>query len=121
MRHYGFRPQQIDALRTLYSLYQACGSSSYYGYSYGAVKSISLSRFESPQLWPMLDEVRSSGVRLVQQRTGHEVPADAIATICLDITATGSGGLRVESVLQVDGTPISAAGFIGSTGHGVVY
>ena len=84
-------------------------------------KTISLLQFESPQLWPLLDEARQVGVRLVQARPQREVPAFATAQLCLDVTADETGDLAVEPVLRVDGATARPVAFIGSSGHGVVY
>ncbi len=121
LHYYGYDQRQVDVLRSLYSLHRASGSSGYSGYSYGAVKSISLSGFQSPHLWPLLDELRRAGVRLVQAHSDHDLPAPGTATIRLDVTATDHSDLAVEPVLEVDGVRRSAAGFIGSSGHGVAY
>jgi superfamily II DNA or RNA helicase len=39
----------------------------------------------------------------------------------LDVTTDASGGLAVRPVLEIDGTPVTAAAFIGSPAHGVAY
>ncbi len=119
--HRGYRRQHIEVLRTLYSLYRTSEPSSYVSYMYGTVKSIDLSRFESPQLWPLLDEARRAGVRLLRAGSGDEVPPPGLAVICLDVTAAALGGFSVTPVLRVDDAPRAAAGFIGSAGHGVGY
>ena len=120
MRHYGFHPAQVDALQALYSLYQASNTPVYQGYSYG-VKTIALSRINSVQLWPLLNAAREAGLRLTQERTDSDVRLDATATMCLNVTADESGALTIEPAMQVDGTSVPPAAFIGSPGHGVVY
>ena len=95
-------------------------SYSYGSYAYGDAKTISLLRFESPQLWPLLDEARRVGVRLVQARPLQEVPTYATAQLCLDVTADETGDLAVEPVLRVEGAAARPVAFIGSSGHGVV-
>ncbi|HTY31178.1 DEAD/DEAH box helicase [Mycobacterium sp.] len=128
LRNGGYPDAQLRLLQELYATYQASGSNSagYYRYSYGHytygdVKTVSLLRFDSPQLWPLLDEARRVGVRLLQARPQQDVPTYATAQLCLDVTADETGDLTVEPVLRVDGTTARPAAFIGSSGHGVVY
>ena len=92
-----------------------------WSYTYGDVKTISLLRFESPQLWPLLDEARRVGVQLVQARPPRDVPTYGTAQLCLDVTVDETDDLTVEPVLRVDGAPARPVAFIGSSGHGVVY
>ena len=68
--HRGHPDAQVKLLQKLYATFQASSSNStgyqrysYGSYTYGNVKTISLLRFESPQLWPLLDEARRVGVR----------------------------------------------------------
>ena len=93
----------------------------------GEEKSIDLSAFESGQLWSMLDEADSIGVRLVhgKKRLG---PLDryGCAQVCLDATRSErSGALVIAPVIRVDGTDPDAVSvpirFIGTEGHGVLY
>ena len=123
LRHYGYPDAHVHLMQEFYAAYRASASNSigYYSYSYADVKTISLLKFESPQLWPLLDEARRIGVRLVQPRAQQDVPAYATAQFCLDITANESGDLAVTPVLQVDGARARPVAFIGSSGHGVVY
>ena len=126
LRHYGFPDAQVRLLQELYATYRVSNSTGYYsysygGYSYGDVKTISLLQFESPQLWPLLDEARQVGVRLVQPRAQRDVPAYAVAQMCLDVTVDDAGDLSITPTLRVDGTPTLPVAFIGSSGHGVVY
>jgi superfamily II DNA or RNA helicase len=118
---------QVRLLQELYSTYRASDPNSivHYRYSYGRyvhgdANTISLLRFESPQLWPLLDEARSVGVRLVQARPQRDVPTSATAQLCLDVTVDDGGDLVVEPVLRVDGVAARPVAFIGSPGHGVV-
>jgi superfamily II DNA or RNA helicase len=120
--YHGYPDAQVALLREFYSIYQASSPTGYYIYSYGDAKSISLLRFESPQLWPLLDEARRVGLRLVQPRGQQDVPAFAAAELCLDVTANKTGDLTIAPVLQADGgATVRPAAFIGSSGHGVVY
>jgi superfamily II DNA or RNA helicase len=128
LRHCGYPDAQVRLLQEFYATYRASSSNStgYYQYSYGSytygdVKTISLLRFESLQLWPLLDEARRIGVRLVQARSQQDVPAYAAAQVCLDVTADATGDLAVEPALRVDGAAAQPVAFIGSSGHGVVY
>jgi superfamily II DNA or RNA helicase len=128
LRHCGYPDAALRLLQELYATYRASSpnSTGYYrysygGYSYGEVKTISLLRFESPQLWPLLDEARRVGVRLVQARAQQEVPAYDVAQLCLDVTAGETGDLSVAAVLRVDDRAARPLAFIGSSGHGVVY
>ena len=128
LRHYGYPDAQLRLLQELYATYRASSSNStgyyrysYGGYTYGDVKTISLLRFESPQLWPLLDEARRVGVPLVQARPQQDVPTFAMAQLCLDVTLDETGDLTVEPVLRVDGATARPVAFIGSSGHGVVY
>ena len=123
LRHYGYPNAHVQLLQEFYAAYRnsASNSTGYYSYSYADAKTISLLKFESSQLWPLLDEARRIGVRLVQARAQHDVPAYATAQLCLDVTADESGDLVVTPVLQVDGATARPVAFIGSSGHGVVY
>ncbi len=128
LRHCGYPDAQLRVLQELYATYRASSpnSHSYYrysygGYTYGEVKTISLLGFESPQLWPLLDEVRRVGVRLVQARSQRDVPRYATAQLCLDVTVDATGALTVEPVLRVDDATARPVAFVGSSGHGVAY
>ncbi|MCV7125638.1 DEAD/DEAH box helicase [Mycobacterium lacus] len=123
LRHYGYPDTHVHLLQEFYAAYRASASNStgYYSYSYSDVKTISLLKFESPQLWPLLDEARRIGVRLVQPRSQHDVPPYATSRLCLDVMADESGALAVTPVLHVDGAAARPAAFIGSAGHGVAY
>ncbi|HUH71830.1 MAG TPA: DEAD/DEAH box helicase [Mycobacterium sp.] len=128
MLHYSSYPDaQVRLLEELYATYRASSSNStgYYPYPYGSstygdVKTISLLRFESPQLWPLLDEARRVGVQLVQARPQQDVPSYATAQLCLDVRVDEMGDLAVEPVLRVDGATARPVAFVGSSGHGVV-
>ncbi len=128
LRHYGHPEAHVQLLQEFYATYRASSPNStgyyrysYAGYSYGDAKTISLLQFESPQLWPLLDEARQVGLRLLQARPQQEVPAFATAQMCLDVTADETGDLAVEPTLRVGGATARPVAFIGSSGHGVVY
>ena len=70
LRHCGHPDAQLRLLQKLYATFQTSSSNSigyyrysYGGYTYGNMKTISLLQFESPQLWPLLDEARRVGVQ----------------------------------------------------------
>jgi superfamily II DNA or RNA helicase len=123
LRHYGYPDAHVHLLQEFYAAYRASApnSTGYYSYSYSDVKTISLLKFESPQLWPLLDEAGRIGVRLVQARAKHDVPAYTAARLSLDVKANEMGDLAVTPVLQADGAAARPLAFIGSSGHGVVY
>jgi superfamily II DNA or RNA helicase len=128
LRHCGYPDAQLRLLQEFYATYRASSPNStgyqrysYGGYTYGEVKTISLLRFESPQLWPLLDEARRVGVRLLQTRPAQEMPAYAAAQLCLDVTADATGDLTVKPALRVDGAAVRPIAFIGSSGHGAAY
>ncbi|MGH3820071.1 MAG: SWIM zinc finger family protein, partial [Pseudonocardiaceae bacterium] len=120
----------VRLLQEMYAVYRSRDSyrDSYPAYySYGEEKSIDLSAFESGQLWSMLDEAETIGVRLVhgRKRLG---PLDryGCAQVCLDVTRSGrSGALVIAPVVRVEGTDTDAVAvpirFIGTEGHGVIY
>ncbi|HEY2699292.1 MAG TPA: DEAD/DEAH box helicase [Pseudonocardiaceae bacterium] len=125
----GYLPGQVRLLRELYALYQSgrSGQDAAYGYygSYTDDKLIDLCRFESRQLWPMLDEAASIGVEWVhgRRRLGPVAPYDH-AEFCLDVTQDGpSGPLAVRPRVRVGDSAIDAVPirFIGSESHGLVY
>ena len=127
LRHSGYPDAQLRLLQELYATYRASSSNSFgyhrysYGtYAYGDAKTISLLQFESPQLWPLLDEARRVGLRLLQARPLQEVPTYATAQLCLNVTADETGDLAVEPMLRVNGAAARPVAFIGSSGHGVV-
>ncbi|HEY5987289.1 MAG TPA: SNF2-related protein, partial [Streptosporangiaceae bacterium] len=121
----GYSQEQVRLLRELYALYQSRGGySSYYGYSYGDDRSIEVSAFESRQLWPLLDEAESVGLRLVYPRKLGAVERYRSAELCLDVTRSEpSAPLVITPVVRVEEAPAGAApvAFIGSYGHGLVY
>ncbi|MDD4868397.1 MAG: helicase, partial [Mycobacterium sp.] len=126
LRHSGYRVDHFQIIQELYATYRASSPqhSGYYRYSYGGygdVKTIPLLRFESPQLWPLLDEARRVGVRLITANPRQEVPACGAAQLRLDVTADTAGDLSVRPALLVDGVAARPVAFIGSAGHGVAY
>jgi len=111
----------IQWLKEFYALYKAGGSLP--AYSYGDEKTITLSAFESPRLWTLLDEAAEIGLQLVHARKqfGALEPYGQ-AELCLD--AAGSADtLTISPVILIDGEPTGATPvtFIGPGGHGLVY
>ncbi|EID13151.1 helicase [Mycobacterium xenopi RIVM700367] len=123
LRYSDYPAAQVRLLQELYATYRTSRSNStvYYGYSYGDEKTMALLRFDSSQLWPLLDEARRVGVRLLQPRPWQDVPTYATARLCLDVTAGTTGDLTVTPVLNVEGTATRPIAFIGPSGHGAVY
>jgi superfamily II DNA or RNA helicase len=121
LSYYGHPDAHVAVVREFHTIYRASNSTGYQIYSYGDTKSISLLRFDSAQLWPLLDEASRVGLRLVQPRGQQDVPAYAAAQLCLDVTAGKTGDLTIAPVMQVGGGAVRPAAFIGSSGHGVVY
>ncbi len=126
--HYygGYPAAQVRLLQELYAVYRSRGNRSDYhwNYSYGDEKSIDLSAFESRQLWPLLDEAGSIGLRLVHGRKLGPVASYSSAELCLDVTREEpSGRLVVVPLIRIDGarTDITPIRFIGTEGHGLVY
>jgi superfamily II DNA or RNA helicase len=114
--------QQVRLLRELYVLYLACGGQSgYYGYHYGDDRSIELSSVGSRQLWPLLDEAETAGLRLVYPGKRGALGGCEKAEFCLDVTRDDASGLRVVPLIRTsDGRPAVPIAFIGAEGHGVV-
>src|SRR6266568_2888797 len=120
-----YSQEQVRLLRELYALYRSRGGySAYYGYSYGDDRSIEVSAFESRQLWPLLDEAESVGLRLVYPRKLGAMERYRTAELCLDVTRSEpSGPLVITPVFRVEGAQAGAVpvAFIGGEGHGLVY
>ncbi len=118
-----YQADHVRLLNEILALYRSRQNT--WRYYYGAEKSIDLGAFESRQLWPMLDEAESIGLRLVRARKLGEVPRYQTAEFCLDVTsnAGAAGGLTIAPSLRIDGVRVQAnlAGFIGRSGHGLVY
>lgn len=116
-----YRAAHVRLLRELYGLYLAGTRPGYH--SYYDARTIRLTSFDSAKLWPLLDEAREAGLRLVHGRKSWgDVDAPAVARIALDVTRAGKAD-RVRPVIEVDGVTsgIEPIGFIGSDGHGLVY
>ncbi len=129
LRYYGgYAAAQVQLLQQIYALHLSSSnrSAAYsFGYSsYGDEKSIDLSAFESRQLWPMLDEAESIGLRLVYGRKLGAVDKYRSAELCLNVTRSDpSGTLAIVPLIRIDGThtDVTPVRFIGTGGHGLVY
>src|SRR5258707_7360594 len=139
LHYYGDYPAaHVRLLQQMYAVYRAsAGQGGYYAYyPYGDGKSLDFSAFESRQLWPLLDEAETVGLRLVHKGKGGPVARHRDAELCLDVTGgepsaehdpPGAPGLRAALVItpriRIDGTDADVAPirFIGSEGHGLVY
>jgi superfamily II DNA or RNA helicase len=123
--YYGdYLASHVRLLQEMYAVYRSRSSRSGYN-PYGEEKSIDLSAFESRQLWTMLDEADTIGLRLVhgKKRLGA-VGRYSPAQLCLDVSRSElSGKLVITPVIRVDGSDLDAAPirFIGTEGHGLIY
>ncbi len=123
-----YAQEQVQLLRELQALYRSRGRyTTFSGYSYGShgdERSIEVSAFDSRQLWPLLDEADSVGLRLVYPGKLGVVPRYGTAELCLDVTRPEpSGSLVVNPVVRAGDPPcgVVPVAFIGSEGHGLVY
>nr|WP_199701831.1 SNF2-related protein [Jiangella rhizosphaerae] len=112
-------------LRQFFLLYDAGRDDSGYYSPYGRdEKDLDLTAFESTQLWPLLDEAASLGLRFVygKRRTG-DVDHYRTARLELDVTTDKNSDLVIVPVLTVEGVEreVVPVRFIGTEGHGVVY
>ena len=118
-----FSEQHVGLARELRALYTASVASPYsYGYSYGDGKYLELSTIDSVQLWTLLEQCRSHGLRLVHTRkTLGDIGPVADAELCLDITGTAS--VELAPALRIGGemADVLCVRFLGKQGHGVVY
>jgi superfamily II DNA or RNA helicase len=113
-----FLADQVRVLSELYALYRSGKS----GHSYGEETSINLTAFGSRQLWPVLDEAASVGIRLVHARKRlGDVPPYGSAELCLD--ARSHKSIVLTPLIRIGGVDVDAAPlrFIGDDGHGLVY
>ncbi len=125
LQYYGtFPAAQVRVLQEIYAVYRSSASRAGYYYGSSQDKTIELSAFESRQLWLLLDEAESAGVKLVYPRKLGVVERYRSAELCLDVTSDdGTGALVIAPVLQVGGAPADARliDFIGRQAHGVIY
>jgi superfamily II DNA or RNA helicase len=133
VEHGHYLPDHLAVLRELSALHVARPrgrhvTSYYSAYSGSADKVIDLAGL-GRSLWALLDEARAVGLRLVPATPGlDDVELGRQAELCLDVTRdAGEAGLVVAPVLRVGGAQADAdahvvpVGFVGVTGHGVVY
>jgi superfamily II DNA or RNA helicase len=120
----GLADVQLRVLRELYWLHRAGDRTGYRPYSYGGgEKLLDLGRFESRQLWSLLDEAEAAGVPLVYRKLGA-IPRYGTAELFLDVTRSEpSGPLGVSPVVSVNDSDgdIWPVCFIGPQGHGLAY
>ena len=124
----GYPADHVGLLRELYwTLLSGNRSAAYYsGYGYGSgdQRYIDLAKFESRQLWPLLDEAAAIGLPLVYPRKLGRLSGRATAELCLDVTrGERQGDLIVSPVVRVMDGPrgtVVPLLFIGSAGHGLV-
>jgi superfamily II DNA or RNA helicase len=130
LRYQGcYAADQVALLRELYSAFLSGNRDAYYGgygYSSGDQRYLNLARFESRQLWSVLDDAVAAGLGLVYPRKLGSLPGCGTADLCLDVTARRAsppGDLQISPVLRVDGHAgqVVPVRFIGSAGHGLVY
>jgi hypothetical protein len=127
LQYYGsFPAAAVQLLQEIHTAYRSCGRQAAYYSSYGHShdKTIELSAFESRQLWPLLDEAESIGLKLVYPRKLGVVERYRCAEFCLDVTSDDrTGTLAIAPALQVGGAPadVKLICFIGSQAHGLVY
>src|SRR5260221_4332178 len=139
LQYYGDYPAaHVRLLQQMYAAYRAsAGQGGYYAYHpYGDGKSLDFSTFESRQLWPLLDEAETVGLRLVHKGKGGPVVRHRSAELCLDVTGSEPcaghdqrgapvprATLVITPLIRIDGTDADVVPirFIGSEGHGLVY
>jgi superfamily II DNA or RNA helicase len=125
LHNQGHRESHLRLLRELYALSRSASAQQGYYYGYQQEKTIDLAAFGSRQLWSMLEEADSIGLRLVHARKAlGALDPPGRAELCLDITrGVEPGSSHVVPVLRVDGTDETRVpvGFIGAGGHGVLH
>ncbi|RJQ76660.1 helicase [Pseudonocardiaceae bacterium YIM PH 21723] len=118
-----FRPDHVQLLSELYSLYRSGKPGA--GFYYGDDRSLSLAEFDSRLWWQLLDQARSLDLRLVHGRKSlGDIDPYVTAELSLDLTrADTDAPLVLTPVIQVDGAGIDArpVQFIGAEAHGLVY
>jgi hypothetical protein len=121
MHYYGgYAAEQVRVLQQIHALSRY--SSRILGrYAYSDERYIDLGAFESRQLWPLLDDADTVGIRLIHRGKLGDLPKYHEANVCVDVSDQPDGSLVVRAV--VDGLPADAVPvrFIGSDGHGLVY
>ncbi|MGH9110926.1 MAG: SNF2-related protein [Acidimicrobiales bacterium] len=126
VQHADYVADHLLVLRELYALYRArTGGTAYPAYypSASTDKAIDFATF-GPPLWALLDEANRVGLRLRHAQAAlGEIEPHGRAELCLDVTATDDAGLMVTPALRVETVSTAAmpVGFIGESGHGVVF
>jgi superfamily II DNA or RNA helicase len=120
--HGGYRTDHVRLLRELYALHRSRMNLTYY-YDASGDKQIDLAAFDSPRLWPLLDEAGPAGLRLLHAGRREPVGRYETAEFCLDVTE--ADGLSIRPVIRIgdadSGVTRAAVGFIGNPAHGVIY
>jgi hypothetical protein len=121
-----FPVAHVRLLHELYALYRASTAAHhpYYDrYAHGAFdqKYLDLSACESHQLWPVLDQAHTLGLRFVYRGKQGTVPPPGTAELCLDVTSDGTTLLIAPVIKTSDGADAVPLRFIGTEGHGVAY
>jgi superfamily II DNA or RNA helicase len=121
--HGGYPAAQLRLLREMYAIYRLRGGNQAWYPGHGDERRIDLTAFESPQLWPLLDEAQAVGVRLVQPRMPGPAGPFRRAELFLDVTGNETGGLIIVPEIRIEGCSdiVVPVAFIGSEGHGLVY
>jgi superfamily II DNA or RNA helicase len=121
--HGEYRADHVRLLRELYALHRSRTNLTYYYEASNGERQIDLSEFDSPRLWPLLDEAGPAGLRLLHAGQREPVGRYETAEFCLDVTE--ADGLSIRPVIRIGdataGVTRPAVGFIGSPAHGVIY
>jgi superfamily II DNA or RNA helicase len=124
LHFYGNYPAaQLRLLREMYAIYRLRGGYQAWYPGHGDERRIDLAAFESPQLWPLLDEAQATGLRLVQPRRPDPLGPCGRAELFLDVTRNDNGGLIIVPGIRIEGGSdiVAPVAFTGSEGHGLVY
>ncbi len=119
--HGGYRPAHIRLLREFVALHRTRVNQTYYYHPAGDDKQIELSAFDSARLWPLLDEAREAGLRLLHAGRRDPLDPPRVAEFCLDIASHDGVTITPQIRLADDDTPKVLVRFIGARAHGVVY
>ena len=77
-----------------------------------------LDEFDSPLLWPLLENAARLGIPLVANG-GMNIQVGRNAAVSLDLEADGAGGLRMLTLLEIDGTGLDPERAAPIADHGV--
>jgi len=77
-----------------------------------------LDEFLSPLLWPLLADAARLGITLVGSGDAV-IQVGGSATISLDLAATADGGIRLQTVVEIDGHPYPPATTAAIGDHGI--